>query len=103
MSLLGKGNDGAGITEGINVNLEVNSSLNSCCGNTEEFKTRQKCLVSTLHLWLMGPHLRCTDAFSKTRQKPPLSSSILKSGALNIHCDMCPGHFVNDLGIDLVL
>lgn len=106
MSLLGRGNDGAGTTESINgnaVNLKVNSSLNSCCGNTEEFKTGQKCVVPALHLWLMGPPLVCTDALPQIWGKPPLSSSVLKLGTLNIHCDMCQSHFANDFGIDLVL
>lgn len=48
VSLLGRGNDEAGATEGINgnaVNLKVSCSLGSCCGNTEELKAGQKCQV----------------------------------------------------------
>lgn len=92
VSLLGRGNDGAGATEGINgnaVNLKVSRSLGSCCGNTEELKTEQKCLVLMLHLRLLEPHLLCTDAPSQISEKSPLLSSVVKLGTLDIHWSIC--------------
>lgn len=93
VSLLGRGNDGAGAREGINgnaVNLKVSRSLGSRCGNTEELKTGQKCPVPIeLHLRLLEPHLRCTDTPSQIWENSPLLSSVVKLDTLDIHWGIC--------------